>query len=670
MKVLLIGHACSPLQGSEPSGTWNWAWHLSRDHQVWTLAHPYDRDGVETFLADHPRPSLHFEWVDIPRWIDPWASRTDDKGLPFHYLLWLSIACRKAIELHKRIGFDIAHHVSYSTISAPPPVSRFHFPFVWGPVGGAQRAPFFFRHYFGRAWGREIARNCRIRLLEHSPSLRQAAQSSAVVLATNHETAQLLSRLGARDVRLFPDSGIPASFLSNEPVSKPKDQTLTLLWVGRIQPRKALPLALEALAEADDVNVRLLIAGDGEKRRQSEDCARCLRLESKVEFLGRVPWNQMPALYQRADAFLFTSLRDSFGMQVLEAMGHGLPVLSLDHQGVGAFVPADAAIKIPVTTPRETVNRIAEGIRWLARNPEARRKLGEAGRAFARTQTWEKRAEAAVKLYAEVINMRESLKLGSPASYGSYAVTKRIATIDATLNLEGKRVLDLGCGNGCYTVELARRVACVYGADIQMANLKAFRAEIPRFQAAGENLPFAAESFDAVTMIEVLEHTNCDTRVMEECFRVLKPGGLLILFVPNKLYLFESHPCHIGKFSLGPNIPLVSWFPEFLRRYLCHARIYTRGKLLAMTSSAGFVDYKSGYIFPPLDSFPLPFKEAYRRLTRRLEHSPLAKFGVSIYAVFQKPVPLQKSIYARDQSVSWQEPLADETQPMAYQQKA
>ena len=636
MRVLLIGHACSPRAGSEPGMTWNFVWQLSLLHEVCVLSYPHDRDGVEKFLSRHPNQNLSFVWVDLPG--SPVAA-PHDCGLqsPSLYFLWQALAYRKAIELQKRIAFDLVHHLSYGSVSAPPPVRKMGIPFVWGPIGGGQRTSAVFWRYFGRGWSRELVRSARLRLLRLYPSARSAAKASLVTLATNQETADLLRQMGARDVRLCLDSGIPASFISEGPVLRQNEKVFTILWAARMQPRKALPLALDALAQVDDVSVRLLIAGDGEMRPAWEGYARRLHLEHKVEFLGKVPWDEMASLYQRADAFLFTSLRDSFGMQVLEAMGQGLPILTLDHQGAGTFVPTTAGIKIPVTTPRETVAGIAEGIRWLARNADERRRMGEAGRVFARTQTWEKRVEWMSKLYEEAISARSSVRLGTPASYDSYGVKKRLEKIDEMLDLKGKCVLDLGCGNGCYTAELARRAAFVCGVDVQGHHLKEFRRPIQRVQAAGERLPFASESFDVVTMIEVLEHTLCDEEVLKECFRVLKPEGFLALFAPNKLYPFESHPCHVGHFSIGPNIPLISWFPDTLRRRLCHARIYTRRKLLSLTKSAGFRTHQTGYIFPPLDSFGLPFKELYRRIARKLERTPLAAFGVSLCQVLQKP---------------------------------
>jgi ubiquinone/menaquinone biosynthesis C-methylase UbiE len=210
--------------------------------------------------------------------------------------------------------------------------------------------------------------------------------------------------------------------------------------------------------------------------------------------------------------------------------------------------------------------------------------------------------------------------------------------IDQALSLEGMQLLDLGCGNGSYTTELSRRAAWTCGLDVQLSHLQSFPVNIPRVQAVGERLPFTNQSFDCITMIEVLEHTHSDTCVLDECRRVLRDDGKLILFVPNKLYPFESHPSHLGTLSLGTNMPFVSWLPSFLHGRISSARIYSRRRIIGMARTAGFEVSKVAYIFPPLDAFRLPFKQAYRRLTRRLEDTPLRNFGVSIFLVLTKRV--------------------------------
>jgi exopolysaccharide biosynthesis WecB/TagA/CpsF family protein len=403
VNVLIIGFACSPRMGGEPSNAWNWAWQLSRYHRVWILAHPHDRDGIEQFLASHPNPSLNTLWVGLPKMLDDPRLRRSNLVLAIHYQMWLRVAYKKALKLHGQVSFDVVHHVSYGTVSAPPPFWKLQVPFVWGPIGGAQRLPSSFRRYFGYLSTSEILRSVRVATLPLSISFRRAARSSALVLATNHETDHFLSRAGSRNVRLFLDSGIPSSFISDQPAPARRDRPFTLLWVGRMERRKALPLALEALAQNQDLNTKLLIAGDGEMRTEWEQYARRLHLVNRVEFLGHVLWNEMARLYENADALIFTSLRDSFGTQVLEAMGHGLPILTLNHQGVGTFVPQDAGIKVPVTYPEQTLAGLAEGIRRLALFPEERRKMGEAALAYAKTQTWERRAEYMSKLYEEVL---------------------------------------------------------------------------------------------------------------------------------------------------------------------------------------------------------------------------------------------------------------------------
>ncbi len=403
MNVLIVGHACSPRRGSELAFTWNWAWHLSQKYEVWVLTHPQEKKYIEEFLAEHPNPNLHFAWVTVPCWLDTWDPASDRRVGRLHYHLWQRAALRRASSLHKRVGFHIVHHVSWGTVSEPPLLWRLPIPFVWGPVGGGQVSPASFRNYWGSAARVELARDVRMRLIPFRPVLKKAARKSAMIFATNHETARILERAGASRLKLFLDTGIREDFLPKQVPQRVPGSHMRLLWTGRLLPRKCLPLAIEALAQVRDLPIRLVVAGKGAMRRQWEALAEKHGLSSRVEFLGEIPYNQMPALYQSADVFIFTSLRDAFGSQVLEAMASGLPVVALGHQGVGAFVPPEAGIKVPVTNPRETVSGLASAIRHLAGSEQVRAEKGREAWQFARTQTWTRRAEMMSRYYEEVV---------------------------------------------------------------------------------------------------------------------------------------------------------------------------------------------------------------------------------------------------------------------------
>lgn len=410
MRVLLVGHACCPDLGSEPGLTWNWARHLAELHDITLLAHPLYRDRVEAALGTERSAGLEVRWVDLPARVDPWKGRSDERWIRLHYLLWQRAALREAHRQHAARPFDVTHHVSWGTVNAPPALWRIDAPFVWGPVGGGQTAPPGFRRYLGGGLLRESLRTVLHRVAPLSPGLRQAAARSAAVLATNRETADLLRAAGCRDVGMFLDNGVlpgqVADLRRTGPDRAAAGKSLDLLWVGRVEPRKALPLALEVMARVGDLPVTLTIAGDGPQRAECARLADAYRLDGSVRFLGRVPRPEVDALFARSDALLFTSLQDAFGSVVLEAMAAGLPVLCLDHQGVGAMVPSAAAIKVPVVTPGKVIDGLAAGIRLLLASPAVRRRMSAAAIDFARTETWPERARRISHVYSRCLEAR------------------------------------------------------------------------------------------------------------------------------------------------------------------------------------------------------------------------------------------------------------------------
>lgn len=113
----------------------------------------------------------------------------------------------------------------------------------------------------------------------------------------------------------------------------------------------------------------------------------------------------------------------------------------------------------------------------------------------------------------------------------------------------GDRLLDLGCGDGTLlAVARARKFKQVYGLDIADVVVERARATCSKMlgglegvhvQTADLNgrLPFPDAMFDAVTLVAVLEHVFDPYLTVRECNRVLKPGGQLIVEVPNLAWL-------------------------------------------------------------------------------------------------------------------------------------
>ncbi len=409
LKALIIGHGCNPYTSSEPGLTWNWASHMSDYCSVHLVAHPQNREEVNRFLAANPRPNLKIHWVDVSSPMDYWNPKRGDRGIRFHYVMWLRKACKYALALQKLERFDVVHHVGWGTCSVPSPFWKLEVPLIWGPIGGGQAPPRGLMPLFGWLRWKESLRTLRLRLLPLTPALRRVADRTAVVLTTNRETANLLSSAGAPSVVSMLDNALRQTSYPIEPKRAAIPKRINLLWAGRLVRWKGLDLALAAMKQVGPgAHVRLTIAGDGPLRKDFESSVQRLGLNAVVTFRGRVPWEAMSKTFIESDAFLFTSLRDSFGSVVLEAAAYSLPVITLDIGGAGTFLPAAAAIKISPSTVRTTASAIAAAILRLRDDAQLRQDMGSAARQFAESMQWEKHAETMWRVYLETSGRKES----------------------------------------------------------------------------------------------------------------------------------------------------------------------------------------------------------------------------------------------------------------------
>ncbi len=205
----------------------------------------------------------------------------------------------------------------------------------------------------------------------------------------------------------------------------------------------------------------------------------------------------------------------------------------------------------------------------------------------------------------------------------------------------GGRILENGCGVGMYLERLQTLGGRAFGLEFDFDRAaQARRRATAVVNAAGENLPYPAGTFDLVLSHEVLEHVQDDRRSLEEIVRVLKPGGRLILFVPNRGYPFETHGIYWrGKYRFG-NIPLVNYLPRRWRDRLApHVRVYSRRDLTRLFAGLPVRFVERTVIFGAYDNLIArfgPAGKALRAILQFLEKTPLKGLGLSHFWVAER----------------------------------
>jgi len=207
--------------------------------------------------------------------------------------------------------------------------------------------------------------------------------------------------------------------------------------------------------------------------------------------------------------------------------------------------------------------------------------------------------------------------------------------------LTGQRVLDVGCGVGMYTAAFSRETPHVFGIEVEHERAaEATKQTTGISQALGEHLPFPNATFDVVFSHEVLEHVDDDRTCAAEMVRVTRPGGRLVVFVPNRLYAFETHGIYWrGRYHFG-NIPLVNWLPTPLRDRLApHVRAYTGRDLRRLFDGLPVHVLHHTQIYPGYDNIVArapTLGRGLQAITYALEHTPLRAFGLSHLLVMEK----------------------------------
>lgn len=403
-RILLSAYACEPDKGSEPGVGWNWAIHLTEKYEVYVITRLNNKDIIEQYLAENPIEHVHFYYHDCSNI----AKRL--KKLPNGIFLYYKKWQKEVFPIVKKITqeecIELVHHVTFNEFRTPGKLYKLDMPFVWGPIGGGQfYNPIFRKAYFSKKdIAKELLRNGINHLhLAFSLDIKNVVNKAKAILIADQSTERIMPQ-GRSYVRLLETAyNLDRNPLKNYTVKKVGEE-INLIWVGGIWPRKGLKILIDSLGKSNFRNFNLKIIGDGEDKKKCQDLVRHYDLEKYVHFYGKMTYQEVNQQYDNADVFVFTSLRDTSGNVVLEAMSHGLPVITLDHHGAGEMVTDETGIKIVLESYEQVLNDIIKAIRFYADNPLMIEKHGRAARRrVEQVYSWQHNTETMCKVYDEIL---------------------------------------------------------------------------------------------------------------------------------------------------------------------------------------------------------------------------------------------------------------------------
>ena len=214
-----------------------------------------------------------------------------------------------------------------------------------------------------------------------------AASERAALAAVRHVivTSPSTQRLLVADYGVA-DAVVTVALPGNDRIAmeaRPRGDSVALLAVGSVVPRKGYDVLIDALAAIADLDWRLVIAGDRTRDRATADAIEAQiaarGLSERVRMLGAVGEEALDALHREADLFVLASRHEGYGMAFTAAISHGLPVVGTRAGAIPETVAPGAGILVAP----DDVAGLAAALRVMIADPCARETHAAAARAAA-----------------------------------------------------------------------------------------------------------------------------------------------------------------------------------------------------------------------------------------------------------------------------------------------
>ncbi len=403
LSILINAYACSPNMGSEPGMAWNWCVNLAKHCELHIITEGEFREQIEAALKTLPQgKNMHFYYNPVSDEIRKMCWNQGDWRFYKYYKEWQGKTYEMARDICRHTHIDILHQLNMIGFREPGYLWKIkNIPFVWGPVDAKEKFPV---AYLAGA-GLKIQLFMKLKnfltgiQLRYSQRVHQAVERASVVVSASSNSQQAFKKFFHIDSPLLNETGC---YVQEHPIiDKTQKDTLDVLWVGKMDFRKQLGLAIQSIAKTANPRIKLHIVGGGDSVPY-QTLAKELNIDKQCKWHGTITHNEVLRIMQKSDVFLFTSVAEGTPHVVLEAIGNNLPVLCFNTCGQGDSVNEKVGHKIELTNPQQSIKDFAEALNRFENNRNLLKTYSINCKARQLELSWDNKAKQMVELYTIV----------------------------------------------------------------------------------------------------------------------------------------------------------------------------------------------------------------------------------------------------------------------------
>jgi len=388
---------------------WNWVSNLAKFCELFIITEGEFRDKIEEVVPTLEQvKNMHFYYNPVSEEIRKMCWNQGDWRFYKYYREWQWKTYLMAKDICSKEKIDVLHQLNMIGFREPGYLWKLSqengVPFVWGPIGGLKQFPTAYLKGAGlkmKLFNR-LKNFLNVWQLKHDKRVNEAFKTSKVLVSSIPDSYRAIKKCKGLESVVIPETGC---FLSeNIPTDRFDEKEFHVMWVGKFDFRKQLPLALRAVAIAGNPNIVLDVYGSG----SDEQVGSAKRLVDAMGINGRVIWhgNQpndvvMNAM-RKAQLFFFTSVSEDTSTVVLEAVSNRLPVLCFDACGMAAVIDDKVGRKVALSEPIMSAHEFARLLNELEHDRTLLKQMSVNCKERQKELSWEVKAKTMVEWYEKI----------------------------------------------------------------------------------------------------------------------------------------------------------------------------------------------------------------------------------------------------------------------------